>query len=151
MIEHERLCRKGVPVWSLQNEILQSYLITIVVTDDGVPALTDSETITVLVNAPPRVVELRVNGGELQRSRVNELNLEFNDDVSASLATTDLSLVNVTTGQPVQTVDLSLSFDSLNNVATITFPGLSAGLLADGNYRLTLSGAGIHFGRYAGY
>ncbi len=31
MIEHERLCRKGVPVWSLQNEILQSYLITIVV------------------------------------------------------------------------------------------------------------------------
>lgn len=29
MIEHERLCRKGVPVWSLQNEILQSYLITL--------------------------------------------------------------------------------------------------------------------------
>ena len=30
MIEHERLCRKGINVWSLQNEILQSYLITIV-------------------------------------------------------------------------------------------------------------------------
>lgn len=30
MIEHERLCRKGVPVWSLHNEVLQSYLITIV-------------------------------------------------------------------------------------------------------------------------
>ncbi len=30
MIEHERLGRKGVPVWSLQNEILQSYLISIV-------------------------------------------------------------------------------------------------------------------------
>ncbi len=30
MIEHERLCRKGVPVWSFHNEILQSYLITVV-------------------------------------------------------------------------------------------------------------------------
>ncbi len=30
MIEHERLCRKGIPVWSLQNEVLQSYIITIV-------------------------------------------------------------------------------------------------------------------------
>jgi len=30
MIEHERLCRKGVPVWSSHNEILQSYVLTIV-------------------------------------------------------------------------------------------------------------------------
>ncbi len=30
MIEHERLCRKGEPVWSFHNEILQSYLITVV-------------------------------------------------------------------------------------------------------------------------
>ncbi len=30
MIEHERLCRKNLPVWSLSNEVLQSYLITIV-------------------------------------------------------------------------------------------------------------------------
>ncbi|MFT7686837.1 MAG: alkane 1-monooxygenase [Candidatus Azotimanducaceae bacterium] len=31
MLEHERLCRKGEPVWCLKNEILQSYLITIVI------------------------------------------------------------------------------------------------------------------------
>jgi len=30
MLEHERLCRKGVPAWSLQNEVLQSYIITVV-------------------------------------------------------------------------------------------------------------------------
>lgn len=30
MIEHERLCRKGVPVWSVHNEILQSYFLTII-------------------------------------------------------------------------------------------------------------------------
>ena len=30
MLEHDRLCRKGVPVWSLQNEVLQSYIITVV-------------------------------------------------------------------------------------------------------------------------
>jgi alkane 1-monooxygenase len=30
MIEHERLCRKNTPVWSFSNEVLQSYLITIV-------------------------------------------------------------------------------------------------------------------------
>ena len=30
MIEHERLCRKKVPVWSFNNEILQSYLLTAV-------------------------------------------------------------------------------------------------------------------------
>ena len=30
MIEHERLCRKGIPVWSTSNEILQSYIISVV-------------------------------------------------------------------------------------------------------------------------
>lgn len=30
MIEHNRLCRKNLPVWSLQNEILQSYALSIV-------------------------------------------------------------------------------------------------------------------------
>ncbi|MFP6807300.1 MAG: alkane 1-monooxygenase [Pseudomonadales bacterium] len=30
MIEHERLCRKGLPVWNLKNEILQSYIITVI-------------------------------------------------------------------------------------------------------------------------
>ncbi len=30
MIEHERLCRKGEPVWCLKNEILQSYIISVV-------------------------------------------------------------------------------------------------------------------------
>ena len=30
MIEHNRLCRKGVPVWSTDNEILQSFALTFV-------------------------------------------------------------------------------------------------------------------------
>ncbi len=30
MIEHERLCRKELPVWSLHNEVLQSYMISVV-------------------------------------------------------------------------------------------------------------------------
>jgi alkane 1-monooxygenase len=30
MIEHERLCRKDANVWSFQNEILQSYMISII-------------------------------------------------------------------------------------------------------------------------
>lgn len=30
MIEHERLCRKDLPVWCFSNEILQSYLLTVI-------------------------------------------------------------------------------------------------------------------------
>jgi alkane 1-monooxygenase len=30
MLEYERLCRKSVSVWSLQNEVFQSYIITVV-------------------------------------------------------------------------------------------------------------------------
>jgi hypothetical protein len=65
--------------------------------------------------------------------------MSFNEDVGASLAAGDLSLVNLTSGQPVQGAAISLVYDSLSKVATFSFPGLSNQLLADGNYRATLA------------
>ena len=55
--------------------------------------------------------------------------------MSQSLSNTDLILRNLTTNQLVPSTSISLSYDLTTNTATFTF----ASILADGNYRTTLS------------
>ncbi len=68
---------------------------------------------------------------------------QFSENVSASLDTNDLALVNQTTATTVPAANIALSYDAATNTATFTFPGYANGVLPDGNYRATLFGAGI--------
>jgi hypothetical protein len=78
-------------------------------------------------------------GGEFQFDvPAQALVFTFDDDVSATLSTAYLTLTNIDTGDPVPQGVMSLAYDAGTNTATITFPGLQDGALADGNYRATL-------------
>ncbi len=70
-----------------------------------------------------------------------QLGYTFSENVSMSLTTADLSVVNHTTAAAVPSGNLSLSYNAGSNVATIGFPGLTP--LPDGNYTATLAAAGV--------
>jgi hypothetical protein len=111
--------------------------------------LSDSETIivTVLANPAPVVKSVVLNDGGPQRSRVGSLVVQFSDDVSASLALNNLTVHNLTTNAEVALPAMLLSYDAGTNQAQakLTFPGLPNQKLADGNYRLTVTGViGAH-------
>ncbi len=73
----------------------------------------------------------------------HSLSLVFSEDVSASLTTADIQVLNLGTGIPIATGAMSLSYASATNTATVTFPGLTNSLLPDANYRATLIASGI--------
>jgi hypothetical protein len=64
---------------------------------------------------------------------------KFSKDVGASLGAQSLSLLNVTTGQSVPAVQLTMSYDGATQTATWQLPAT----LADGNYRATLVATAI--------
>ena len=70
----------------------------------------------------------------------HELRFRFSEDVSASLSVDDITVERIGGGTVAPT---SLSYDAATNTATITFPGLTGGLLADGRYRATILAAGV--------
>jgi hypothetical protein len=72
-----------------------------------------------------------------------QLRIRFDESVQATLATSDLSLLDTNTGRPVSTSALALAYDATSNTARIGFPGLPAALLPVGNYRLTIPVAAI--------
>ncbi len=123
------------------------YKVKIIVKDNSAQPLSDSETIivTVLANPAPVVKSVVLNDGGSQRSRVGSLVVQFSDDVSASLALNNLTVHNLTTNADVALPAMLLSFDAGTNQAKLTFPGLPNQKLADGNYRLTVTGViGAH-------
>jgi hypothetical protein len=63
----------------------------------------------------------------------------FNVDVSDEISIADLTLMNVTTNQPVDTGTFTLTYDNLTN--SITFQ--VNGVLQDGDYEGRLTAAGI--------
>ena len=76
----------------------------------------------------------------------HRLRLTFDENVSASLGTSDVVLENLTTGQTIPSSQLSLSYDPSTNVATFSYTGSAGGIvgvLPDGNYRATLVAAGV--------
>ncbi len=67
------------------------------------------------------------------------LRFRFSRDVSASLSTSDLVLLNLTNNTTVDPAAMALAYDATTNTATFTFPGLPGEYLADGNYRALIS------------
>ena len=80
-----------------------------------------------------------VNGGAVQRSRVSSVALVFDQDVGASLSAGTLQILDQRTGQlAVPASAMAVSYDSNSHTATWTFPGLSKGVLPDGDYMAVL-------------
>src|SRR5688572_14129863 len=71
------------------------------------------------------------------------LEFTFSRNVGASLGPGDLLLENLTTSQTIPTGSINVSYNATTNTARFTFPGLSGGLLPDGNYRATIGAAGV--------
>jgi ELWxxDGT repeat protein len=67
------------------------------------------------------------------------VSVDFDEDVSSSLAPGDLVLTNLTTGQTVESAAIALAYDAAGNRATFTFPGLPGGVLPDGNYHVSMA------------
>ncbi len=90
---------------------------------------------------PALILATTVNDGQMQRSRVFDIILQFSEDVSASLSVSDLALTNLDTHAAV--TGFSVAFDASTCQATVTFPGLSNQQVPDGNYELVVKGAGV--------
>ncbi|MGB8167120.1 MAG: PA14 domain-containing protein, partial [Chthoniobacteraceae bacterium] len=73
----------------------------------------------------------------------HRLLVDFDQSVAATLATSDLQLQTVPGGVVIPAASLALSYDSLLDVATVTFPGQPGAMLAGGQYRLTISAAAV--------
>ncbi len=76
----------------------------------------------------------------------HRLRITFDENVSASLGSSDLALENLTTGQTIPSGQLSLSYDLSTNTATFNYTGNASGIvgvLPDGNYRATLIASGV--------
>jgi subtilisin family serine protease len=83
---------------------------------------------------PPKVL-----GSQFAFATAQGLVVQFNEDVSGSLAVGDLALLNLTTNTPVATAGFTLTYDSATHTATFNVNGI----LPDGNYLATFSGTTI--------
>jgi len=136
----------GVFTWTpTEAQAGASYNIKVIVSDNNVPTLTDSETITINVvfNPAPVLTSALINDGFVQRSRVSSVTLQFSEDVSSSLSVTDLTLINLNTGTTVDSATMALTYDSTQNRARLTFPGLAGQRLPEGPYKLSVARAGV--------
>jgi hypothetical protein len=95
-----------------------------------------------ILGSTPMVLDTELNHGLFQRSFFDELTLQFNHDVSASLKPSTISLVS-SNGFALKPGDLVIVWDPATNTATLTFPGLPKKSLPDGRYTLTVSAGGI--------
>ena len=99
--------------------------------------------------APVLITEVRPTlvSGTFLFEDFHAVAIEFDQSVSASLSLGDLTLTNLTTTQPVPSAQLALTYDAYLNIATLSAPGASGGglpgILPDGQYRLSASGASI--------
>jgi hypothetical protein len=74
----------------------------------------------------------------------HRLQVAFNTIVAPSLGTSDLNLVNLTTGGTVPAASIALDYyDPATNTATFSFPEFSRGVLPDGRYRATITASGV--------
>jgi hypothetical protein len=89
----------------------------------------------------------RVNSANFDFATTHAVSIAFSENVSATLTTADVQVVNLTTNTTIATAAMALAYNAITNTATVTFPGITtnghAGILPDGNYRVTLLAAGI--------
>jgi hypothetical protein len=125
------------------------FAVTVRVTDNGTPNLSDTEAITITVSPSsdtPLVIvhSVVINDGHIQRSMVNSLAITF-----SSVVTLDPGAFEVRKqgGGLVNLIVASSVVDG-RTVAVVTFTGtgISGGSLADGNYQLTILGSRVHDG-----
>lgn len=65
----------------------------------------------------------------------------FTENVGPTLSVADLTLENLTSGTTIPAGSIAFSYAS--NTGTFTFPGFAHGILPDGDYRATLTAAGV--------
>lgn len=99
----------------------------------------------VLFNGHPIVLSVQINASEVQRSMLTSVVVQFSDDVSASLDSTDLQLWNLTTEEAVDPANMAVNYNASNQTATFTFPSLGATgqSLPNGDYTATLDASSI--------
>jgi hypothetical protein len=73
----------------------------------------------------------------------HKLSFGFTESVAASLSLADFTIQNLTSSTTIPAAQLAISYDVRTNMATLTFPGFTNGVLPDGRYRATLAAAGI--------
>lgn len=71
------------------------------------------------------------------------IDLQFSEDVSASLAAGDLLLTNLTTGQVISSDRFTLEYDWSTHMASYNYDVATWGPLPDGNYRASIAAAGV--------
>lgn len=73
------------------------------------------------------------------------ISVQFDESVRASLDASDFTLTRVSPGAAttIPTAAIEVVYDRATNTPTLTFPGLSDGILPDGNYQLSINAAGI--------
>jgi hypothetical protein len=96
---------------------------------------------------PPQITTISVNSGAAQRSMVTSLTVTF--DRVVTLPAQPANAFTVTGPSGNMTIAASAATIGGVTVATITFPGLVGGSLADGNYSLTVLGNQISAGGVA--
>lgn len=84
---------------------------------------------------PPIIMGVIPNGGDSQRSLITSLAYQFDEAVNIGAA---LELVNVTTGQTIDSSVFAMDYDDESHIATWTFPGITSATLPEGWYRATL-------------
>jgi beta-galactosidase len=87
---------------------------------------------------PPSVIS-----SHFQYAGPEQLQVQFSENVGASITASDLTLVNQTTGQTIATSSISVSYDSFSNTATFTFPSFAGGMLPVGNYQATIAASNV--------
>jgi hypothetical protein len=107
--------------------------------DEGTVPMSGGPGVLQIDATPPKVIDASFdpNGGP------HRLIVRFGEDVSASLGTEDITVTDVATGATIDRSKLAIAYDARTNTAVITFPGLTNGILPDGDYRLTVTGAGV--------
>jgi hypothetical protein len=92
----------------------------------------------ILVDAVPPAVLLDTYH---YQTSPHTISFKFTENVSASLTSSDLTVHNVTTSSNIPSAQFTVSYDSLNNIATFTYTGGT--FLPDGDYTATLNAAGV--------
>jgi hypothetical protein len=70
-----------------------------------------------------------------------QVQIAFSEDVSTSLTVTHLQVLNLATNEPVPPNFMDVTYNPAENSAQFRFPGYENGVLPDGSYQATLSGA----------
>ena len=95
-----------------------------------------------LLTAAPIVDAIRLNGGASQRSTLADVEVDFSDNVGASINTSDLVITN-SANQTVSTPNVTVQYQGATNTAIWSFPNTT---LPNGFYHARLVASGISDG-----